>query len=441
MPTPPPSTTAPGDGAPAPERHPEAPGFGRGFRVFAVAIFLNGFAVQIQTVAVGWQVYALTRNPLDLGLVGLSQFAPALLLILVTGTVVDRAPRRLILALCLALQAAVALGLLLFTLSGSRNIPLVFLLMTLFGVARAFYMPTRQALLPNLVSTARLPRALALTGSLNQFANISGPVAGGLLIALAPVAPYATTLLLLLGASVLTFLMPNPKQVRAKAGGGWAELTAGFRYIWKNKLILGAVSLDLFVVLLGGALALLPVYASDVLDAGSLGLGFLRMAPAVGALSIGLWLARTPIRSHVGTVMFAAVAVFSLATLTFALSTSIWLSVIALAVVGGSDMLSVVIRGTLVQLHTPDSVRGRVSAVNHIFIGASNEVGAFRAGGMAALVGPVAALSAGAVVSLGVCALWMRLFPGLRNVASFAPPPVPVPPGEGTDARDRSAPA
>ena len=401
----------------------EGQGYGRGFRFFLAAVLLNGFAVQIQTVAIGWQLYILTKDPLDLGLVGLSQFAPALVLMLVIGVVVDRYPRRLIIGICFAVEACVAAGLLYFTLEGYQNKLIIFGLITVFGTARAFYMPARQSLLPNLVPQGQLQKALALNSSLNQIATICGPVAGGFLLTAGPWVPYVVTLCLLITASALTLLVPKPAQSGAKRAQSWAELTAGFRYIWSHKLILGAISLDLFVVLLGGATALLPVFAADVLHVGEVGLGFLRMAPAVGALGVAIYLTRYPLTNHVGRVMFSAVAVFAIATLVFALSKSIWLSVLALAVTGMADMLSVVIRGTLVQIHTPDAVRGRVSAVSMLFIGASNEVGAFRAGSMASGFGAVGSLAFGAIASLGICLAWTRLFPSLRDVRDFGQDP------------------
>ncbi|SLN22979.1 enterobactin exporter EntS [Aquimixticola soesokkakensis] len=386
-----------------------------GYGNFLGALLFNGISVQILTVSVGWQLYDLTRDPLDLGLVGLSQFAPALLLFLVTGSVADRFPRRLIMSICLALMGMVSGAFLLFTALGRITPPLVFGLIVVFGVARAFYNPTRQSLATNVVSAANLPRALALNSSAFKIATICGPVLGGLLFGVSAELAYGTGFACALVASLLILLVPAPAQRSAIAKQSWSEITAGLQFIRRQPIILGAISLDLFVGLLGGAFALLPVYARDILDVGALGLGLLRAAPAVGAITIGFCLMIMPIRRNAGRLMFLTVALFALATLVFALSKTVWISVVALVVVGGSDMISVVIRSTLVQLNTPDELRGRVNAVNVVFIGASNELGAFRAGTMAAVFGPVVAVAGGALAALGVCGLWWRYFPALRR--------------------------
>lgn len=388
----------------------------RGYQIYMVAIFLNSLAIQIQTVAIGWQVYEQTQNPFDLGLVGLSQFAPALMLFLVTGAVADRFPRRFIMSICMLIEGMVALGILAMTLLGYRSVGLVLVLMAVFGAARAFYIPARQSLLPNLVPPTRLPSALALNSSVNQFATIFGPVAGGLIYSLAPYSAYGTTFALLVLGSALMLFIPKPPQRSRGNARSWEEITAGIRYIWNTKIVLGAISLDLFVVLLGGAYALLPIYASDVLDIGSLGLGILRSAPACGALLVGLWLIRFPIGAGMGRILFITITIFALGTLIFSLSTSLLISIIALFFVGASDMVSVIIRNTLVQTNTHDDVRGRVNAVGQVFTGASNELGGFRAGTMASFIGPVASVAFGAVMSLVVCFSWMRLFPDLLTV-------------------------
>jgi hypothetical protein len=368
-------------GQTAPETNPSKwevfrnPGYG----YFMAALFLTGFAIQIQTVAVGWQVYDLTRNPFDLGLVGLSQFAPALVLVLVTGTVADRFSRRGIMTLCMWIEALVAGGL-------------------LVGTARAFYNPARSSLITNIVKPAHLPKALAMNSSVNEVATICGPVAGGLLYGLAPEAAYGVSVVFLFAAGALVAMVPRQPRRGAPAGRSWGEVTAGFRFIRARPIIFGAISLDLFAVLLGGAFAMLPVYARDILDVGALGLGLLRAAPAVGAVGVAALLMYYPIRRNAGKIMFASVAGFGIFTLVFALSKVVWLSVLALAFIGGFDMVSMVIRGTLVQLNTPDGLRGRVNAVNMIFIGASNELGEFRAGSMAALLGTVPSVALGAVV-------------------------------------------
>jgi MFS family permease len=374
-----------------------------------------GFAVQIQTVAVGWQVYDLTRNPLDLGFVGLSQFLPALLLVLVTGAVADRYRRRTIMAICLALEAVCAGALLYFSLSGMNAVWLIFVILAGFGTARAFYGPAQQSLLPNLVPPELLGNAIALSSTGWQIATIVGPVTGGLLYGISAETAYGTTVVLLILSGLLILLVPRPNQRTIAEPPTWETIVAGFRYIWHEKIVLGAISLDLFAVLLGGATALMPVYARDILDVGPWGLGLLRAAPAFGAIAVALYLTTHSVRNHAGRLMFAFVALFGLATVVFGISTAVWLSVAALAVMGGADMVSVYIRETLIQLWTPDQVRGRVNAVNMVFIGASNELGEFRAGVSAALIGTVPAVVLGGVGTVAVAALWYKWFPELRR--------------------------
>jgi MFS family permease len=390
-------------------RHP-------GFGAYWGAQLCSNFGVQVQTVAVGWQVYDLTRDPFDLGLIGLSQFLPALMLVLVTGAAADRYPRRRIMAICLALEAACAAALLAMTLRGLTSVLPVLGLLALFGTARAFYNPARQALLPNLVPASHLGNAIAVNTTAFQLATISGPVAGGLLYAVSPLLAYGAAGALFLAASGFVSRIPKPPKRTAGRAASWESLSAGFRYIWREKVVLGAISLDLFAVLLGGATALMPVYARDILHVGPVGLGVLQAAPAVGAIGVGFWLMTRPIADHAGRVMFAGVAIFGAGMLVFAVSETLWLSVLALAVVGGGDMVSVYVRGTLVQLWTPDDLRGRVNAVNQVFIGASNELGGFRAGTMAALIGPIAAVAVGGAGTLAVVALWTRWFPDLVRI-------------------------
>lgn len=388
----------------------------RGFRNFWLARLLVSFATQIISVSVGWQVYDLTRNPLDLGFVGLAQFLPSLLLVLVTGAVADRYNRRAITAICLGLEALVCAGLVVFTLSGMRDVWPVFALLALFGVARAFMGPAAQSLMPNLVPQAELSTAIAWNSSSWQIATITGPVAGGLLYGLHEYASYGTALTLLAIAAILVGLIPKPPQHRSGEAKSLATLFAGFRYVWSEKIVLGAISLDLFAVLLGGAMALLPVYARDILHAGPWGLGLLRAAPGVGALIVAAWLARNTIRNHAGLIMFIFVGGFGFFTTLFGASTMIWLSVLALALAGACDMISVYVRETLIQLWTPDEVRGRVNAVNMVFIGASNELGEFRAGVSAALFGAIPAVVAGGLGTMAVAVLWALWFPQLRLV-------------------------
>lgn len=373
------------------------------------------FAAQIQIVAVGWQVYDITRNPLDLGLIGLSQFLPALLLVLVTGAVADRFSRRGIMAVCLTAEGIFASGLLAFTIWGGGHIWMVFALLASFGVARAFFGPATQALLPNIVPPKLLSNAIALNSSAWQLATIVGPVAGGLLYGISPLAAYGSAVGLLLFAAVLTLTIPKPDQHSEAEPPGWETLVAGFRYIWREKVVFGAISLDLFAVLLGGATALLPVYARDILEVGPAGLGFLRAGPGIGAIAVAIWLATHSIRDHAGLWMFLFVAVFGGMTVVFGASTIVWLSVLALVLMGAADMVSVYIRETLIQLWTPDRLRGRVNAVNMVFIGASNELGEFRAGVVAAWLGAKVTVVAGGAGTMAVAAIWAKLFPALRK--------------------------
>lgn len=389
------------------------------FRRYWMARFLNGFAVQIVSVAVGWQIYDETRDPFLLGLVGLVQFAPALAFVLVTGSVADRFNRRAVMGLCIALEALCILALAAFWIAhagrtGDRGVVWpVFVILTMFGVARAFLTPAVQSLAANLVPRESFANAVAWNSSAMQASFTVGPAVGGLLYGLSYLAAYGTAIVMLLLAAFLTFLIPKPEQKTLAAPRSLESMLAGVRYIWSNPVVLGAISLDLFAVLLGGATALLPVYARDILDVGPWGLGFLRSAAGVGALVMAAWLVRHPIRDRAGHVMFAGVAVYGLAILVFGLSTTLWISVPALFVMGAADMISVNVRATLIQLATPDDVRGRVTAVNSVAIGASNEVGEFRAGTMAALIGAVPAVVIGGGATLLITGLWTRLFPDL----------------------------
>jgi MFS family permease len=390
------------------------------YRAYWLALIMTGFAVQILTVAVGWYVYNLTGNPLDLGLVGLSQFLPALLLVLVTGSTADRFSRRSIMAICLCAMAGVAVTLLYITSLNLTVVWPVFVAMALFGVARSFYNPARQSIVPNIVPRIHLAQAIATNSTGMQLATICGPVLGGFLYAATPGLAYGVAFGFLCAAALLVFVaVPKLSHSSGKAAATWETVSAGFRYIWSNKPVLGAISLDLFAVLFGGTIALLPVYARDVLAIGPEGLGLLRAGPAVGAIFVGLLLILRPIRNHAGLVMFTAVAGFGIATLVFALSDNLWLSVCALVILGACDMVSVNIRSILLQLWTPDEVRGRVNAVNQVFIGASNELGAFRAGIMAVWIGPIAAVAVGGAAILVVAGVWSRAFPQLRDVKSL----------------------
>ncbi|WP_119391219.1 MFS transporter [Taklimakanibacter lacteus] len=388
----------------------------RGFLFYWIARILVNFATQIISVAVGWQVYDLTRDPFDLGIVGLVQFLPSLLLVLVTGAAADRYNRRAIMAICLSLEAIVCAGLLAFVWSGAREVGFIFAMLVIFGISRAFMGPATQSLLPNLVPPAELSRAIAWNSSSWQIATITGPVAGGLLYGVSEYAAYGTALLLMAVGMVLVSAIPRPVQRTSGQAKSLETLFAGFRYVWSEKVVLGAISLDLFAVFLGGAMALLPVYARDILHAGPWGLGLLRAAPGVGALLVAAWLTRHTIRDHAGVLMFLFVIGFGAFTSLFGASSLIWLSVIALAAAGACDMVSVYVRQTLIQLRTPDDVRGRVNAVNMVFVGASNELGEFRAGVSAALFGAVPAVVFGGVGTIAVAILWAMWFPQLRKI-------------------------
>ena len=387
-----------------------------GFQRYWAARFLSTFAVQIVSVAVGWQVYDLTRDPLDLGLIGLVQFAPSLLLVLVTGSVADRFGRRLIMGSSAFLECGCAVILLYLTIQGLESVLPVFAVLALFGTARAFFGPASSALLANVVPTKDFANAVAWNSSSWQVATIGGPVAGGLLYGVSPEAAYVTASVLIGAAGVLCLLIPKPAQHEETERPSLETLFAGFRYIYREKVVLGAISLDLFAVLLGGAIALLPVYARDILELGPWGLGLLRAAPGAGAVLMAVWLSGNPFRDHAGMIMLACVALFGAFTALFAVSTIAWLSIVALALVGAADMVSVYVRESLIQLWTPDRLRGRVNAVNMVFVGASNELGEFRAGTMAAFIGTVNAVLFGGIGAIGVAILWAYLFPQMRKV-------------------------
>ncbi|MCB1382910.1 MAG: MFS transporter [Notoacmeibacter sp.] len=382
---------------------------------FWLARFFVTFSTQIVSVAVGWQIYDLTRDPFDLGLVGLVQFAPSLLLVLVTGASADRFGRRLVMGLATLLEALCALALLVLAWNGLTTPVPIFVILALFGIARAFFAPASSALVANLVPPRDFANAVAWNSSAWQTATIVGPVAGGLLYGLSAGAAYGMATVLMVTAAMLILLIPKPAQHTEREPVTLGTIFAGFRYIWHEKIVLGAVSLDLFAVLLGGAVALLPVYARDVLELGPWGLGLLRAAPGMGAVAMALYLASRPIRDHAGIIMLGCVALFGVFTAVFGVSTVPWLSIAVLALLGAADMISVYIRETLIQLWTPDRLRGRVNAVNMVFVGASNELGEFRAGSMAALFGPVAAVVAGGIGAVGVAALWAILFPAMRR--------------------------
>ncbi|MEX0852773.1 MAG: MFS transporter, partial [Bauldia sp.] len=320
----------------------------RGFVLFWIARFLATFSALVVSVSVGWQVYDLTRNPFDLGLVGLFQFIPSLLLVLVTGTVSDRYNRRIIVAVCLVAEGGCAAVLLLMTASGTISVGPILALLFVFGTARAFMNPAAQSLIPNLVPIEDLASAIALSSSSWQVASIVGPVVGGLLYGVSPDAAYGSALALFLVGALTIVFVPRPPQKTLSEPPTWSTVVAGIRYVWHEKIVLGAVSLDLFAVLLGGAVALLPAYARDILEVGPWGLGLLRSATGIGAVVMAVYLTLRPIRDHAGLIMFLAVAAFGVAIVVFGLSRTVWLSVAALALAGAADMISVYVRETLI---------------------------------------------------------------------------------------------
>ena len=386
-----------------------------GFRFFWATTLLVSFAVQIMAVSIAWQIYDITGNAFLLGLVGLSLFLPALVLILVTGLTADRFNRRAIMAVCLTLELGCAIGFLLFVEAEAHEVWPIFGILVLLGTARAFWNPAVQSLAPNLVPPEALANAITTNMSAWQFSAIAGPAAGGLLYGVGPAVAFGTAAVLLVCAIGVVLLIPRPAQRRSSQATSLETVLAGFRYIFSNRVVLGAISLDMFAVLMGGAVALLPIYAKDILHAGPTELGLLRAAPGVGAIVMALVLMRFPVRDHAGKLLFVFVALFGTFTVLFGLSTTAWLSIVALVLVGASDMVSVTIRETIMQLWTPEEVRGRVNAVNSVFIGASNELGEFRAGTVAALIGPVPAVVIGGVGAVAVAGIWSVLFPQLRD--------------------------
>jgi MFS family permease len=387
------------------------------------ARFLATLAAQIQTVAVGWQVYALTRDPLDLGLIGLSQFLPFVVLILPAGQIADRYDRRRIVMWCYVTETFCAILLLLFTLYGLTSAWPVFAAMTLLGCARAFSMPSGQALLPNLVPVEEFTRAVALNSTVFQVATVAGPALGGLVYLAGPTIVYSVVAALAAIAVVLMLRVhAGSRTERTREPASLQTLLSGLHFVWSKPIVLGAISLDLFAVLFGGATALLPVFAADVLHVGPTGLGILRTAPGVGAALCAMWLAVYPINGNVGRWMFGGVALFGCATVTFGLSHSFWLSLCALSVLGAADMVSVYVRHLLVQLETPDAIRGRVSAVSSVFIGASNELGEFESGVTAKWWGAIRAVVVGGIATLVVTGVWIRLFPTLWKMDRFPEP-------------------
>jgi len=393
----------------------------RPFVFFWLARVASTVGYQMLALMIGWLVYAITGSAFDLGLVGLIQFVPAVVLTLLIGHAADRYDRRLIVRVAQAVYVIAAglivAGLLTHTLT--RN--LLFGAVFLIGCGRAFEMPTAHSLVPALVPPELLPRAVAAWASANQIAVICGPAAGGLIFAVSPLLVGCIAFVFFLGSITLITMVKTERPPPARDPPSFASVLAGFEFIRTRKRLLGVITLDLFVVMLGGATALLPIYARDILMVGPSGLGLLRSAPAVGALLTTVILSRRPIERHIGRAMFAVVAIYGVATMVFSGSTNFPLSLIALAVLGASDAVSVVLRFSLVQIETPDTMRGRVSAINYLFVGSSNTLGDFRAGVNAAEFGAVVSVLIGGLGSLLVAGAWMMLFPELRHIDRYQP--------------------
>jgi MFS family permease len=410
------------------ETAPASPFAYPAWRAFFVSRIASTLAFMMLVVVIAWQVYDLARATRSvpeaafiLGLVGLVQFLPIFLLAPLVGNVVDAMDRRHVARAAIALEILCALGLGALATAGVTDLWPWFLIAFLIGVGRAFAAPALSALAPNLVPPAVLPTAIAWSSMAWQAGAVAGPVAGGLLYDLdAPLPHWVAAALLCLSLLALFRIPPVPRPERTSRG--LAAVREGLSYVRRNPVVFGAISLDLAAVVLGGATAMLPIYARDILEAGPQALGFLRAAPAVGAALVALALARRPLQRRVGRAMFWGVGLFSLMTIVFAFSTTLWLSLAALLVMGGADMVSVYVRASLIQLHTPDAMRGRVSAVSLMFISASNELGEFRSGMVAAVIGPVAATALGGALALVVTVLWARLFPALREADRFEVP-------------------
>jgi MFS family permease len=395
----------------------------RDFRLYQLARVMVIMGAEAQAVAVAWQVYQLTHRALDLGYTGLVLFLPGLIFLLPAGHVADRYDRRIVILVCYSVQILCTLVLLTFALRGLHRVEPIFCVLFLIGLGRAFSGPASSALLPHLVPAEHFVNAITWGATVFQIANIAGPAVGGLLYTL-PLpgrfngAPVVFLFSLMTGSCFLALigsLHVRPGRMEHRAISSEVIL-AGFRYVWHSKLLLGSISLDLFVVLLGGATALLPIFAHDLLHTGPQGLGALRAAPALGALAVSIWLTFRPVLRKPGITMFIGVAIYGAATIVFGLSRSLPLSMAALMIVGSSDMISVVIRSSMLQLATPASMRGRVSAVNSLFVGASNELGEFESGATAQWFGAVRAVVAGGIGALVITGVWSVFFPSLRRI-------------------------
>ncbi|PYD77062.1 MFS transporter [Novacetimonas pomaceti] len=390
-------------------RHP-------GLMAFLMARTSSSFSSCVQAVAVGWQIYALTHSARSLALVGLAQFFPMICLTMLAGHAADHMNRRRIAMTCQGIEAASALIMATAAFGGWTTPGMIYAMVMVFGMARAFEMPCQQTFLPSIVPPYMFPRAAAVSSSLFQAAAVTGPSVGGLLYGAGAGLCYMICALGFALAMLGTFLLPLRNIARPRQPMSLSMFMDVWRFMRKRPDMLGAISLDLFAVLLGGATAMLPVYASDILHAGPMGLGLLRAAPAMGAVACAVFFVWKPLNHRAGPSMFAAVATFGVATIVFAFSTSMPLSILALAVLGAADVVSVVVRGALVQLRTPDSMRGRVSAVNMLFIGSSNQLGEFESGMLASAIGPVEAVALGGVGTIAVTLLWMAMFPSLRRL-------------------------
>lgn len=393
----------------------------RNFRMLWLARVCAVLAMQMQAVSIAWMVYdraRLTRDEAEsiflLGMVGLVQFVPILILSLFGGQMADRFHRKTIMVTSFAAEAGCAVALVWIAITPSAPLWAIFVVAAVFGISRSFFSPAMSSLQPTLVPRAELPNAIAWGSLAWQGASIAGPALGGYLYAGAPYLPFATAGVLLLAAIVFITLVHEPARAVTVTGRSFALILDGLLYVRRNPVVFGAISLDLFAVLLGGATALLPAFARDVLHLDADGFGHLRAAPAIGAVAVALWLATWPMRRHTGLWMFGGVAVFGVATIVFGLSQNYWLSMAALALLGAGDMLSVYVRSSLIQLSTPDEMRGRVAAASSVFVSASNELGEFRAGSMGALIGAVPSVVVGGVAALGIAALWAYWFPQLR---------------------------
>ena len=376
----------------------------------------HSFALQIVSTAIGWQVYAITHQAIYLAYVGLAVFLPVLLLVLPSGYVADHYDRRMVSACCFVLEALAALGLVIFSMGAQTVVWPVFVYLSLLGVASAFGNPAASAIVPNLLSKEALPHGVSLNSITWQTSSITGPVIGGLLYGFGSVVPYAVSVLFLGIGAISLFLMGKVDQHKnEQSEGGLATMLAGFSFILSEPIVLGAISLDLFAVLLGGAVAMMPIYAADILHLDPTGLGLLRSAPGIGAIAVSLWLSKFGIKDHAGKILFASVGLSGLVVVVFGFSVLPWLSIIALMLYGAFDMISVYVREVLMQLWIPDAVRGRVNAVNNVFIGASNQLGEARAGFVAAFLGAVPAVVIGGFGTMIVAGAWSYMFPKLRD--------------------------